>query len=422
MTHNDFNSRINLQAFCDANGVTGYSFVKIPRFGWFATDKATGEIRTLIDFLPADGMVQFCTDLILEKPQYHDCRIMYNEVSVTRLVNDIRIWLTMKKFHADAIQEFKEGQAYSSGQKVNLSKMFEANGMKHFVDTGVGYVSEALHKAYKTPLDLPSNSKGKLVIPTWCSPQHVASFEICDIAKPNHRTTFYTNGEKGWYGKPEKTVYGNFSNLMTHPGCTWDKKLTYWALKPLDLDESLDVNQCLQVWTEAEDMAFKRDPLDVIEAINGSGKLKFNVDQLTLSQTLQLEKRFNVKLADFWRAQKYSQVAVGNLTFVAKDMRYYVKTKFGELQEFTNFNIEINRIYKKDGKFFRQGVVYHEGKQEPFELLNEDFLNTATFVRKLNYFFLNRALGVPLISNSFQGYLLEVVNRLNINCMIDPVG
>lgn len=424
MTSSDFNSRINLQAFCDANGILDYTFLKLPRFGWFAINKRDGEIKTLTDFIPTEDMVKFCTDLIIEKPQYHESRILYNEISLARLVNDIRILLTLKQFHKATQQEFMEGQGYADGHYINISQMFTDNGMGQFSETGVGLITEHLLKSFSIPLALTKlNLKNKLIIPTWCSPQHLCSFEHCSIDTPNHRSTFFINGEKGWYGKVDKTVYGNFSNLLTHAGCTWDKKIDYWSSKVMDLDEtSLGVSQCLQIWREANCTKFKRSPLDIIEANGGAGKLRLNTEQLTLAQIKELEKKFNIPLVEVWQKQKQAQVKIGNMTFIARDLRYYTENARGELSEFTNFMVEIHRIQKRDGKFYRQGIVCFEGKQEPFELANNLFLSTKEFIKALTHLFLTTGLGVPIVASNYRGYLLDVINRLNLNCMIDSTG
>lgn len=422
MMNSDFNSRINLQAFCDANGVTGYRFVKLPRFGWFAINERDGEVRTLIDFIPTDKMIEFCTDLILEKKQYHECRILYNETAVTRLANDIRIMLSFKRFHREAQAEFMEGQVYASGKQVNLNKMFTDNGMAHLADTGAGYVTDTLFNTYRVALALHKKVQNSLVIPSWCSPQHICSFEHCRTDSPNRRTTFFINGEKGWYGKPTKFVHGNLANLFTNPGCTWDRKLNYWVETPLELAESLSVHQLLQIWTESRNIKFKRSPLDLIEAVNGINKLKYNVSELTLSQVEELETRFKLELTDYWRSQKQAEIKIGPITFIAKNMRYYAQLPDGDLQECTNFLMEINKIQKKDGVFYRQGIIYYEGKQEGFELSNDCFLTSRKFLQAINYFFLNRGIGIPLVNSCYTKYILEIVNRLNIGCMIDPSG
>ena len=422
MTSSDLCSRINLQAFCDANKLTGFSFVKMPRFGWFAINQVDGTIQTLIDFIPKQELVAFCTDLIVEKQQYHDGRIYYNEQGIIRLANDIRILLTYKKFHMDCMTEFMEGQHYVGGYAGNLNQTFERNGMAAFKNTGVGLVTGPVLQTYKKLLYLDDSLKNKLVIPTWCTPQHFCSFEYCAVDAPTNRHTFFIHGEKGWYGKPVDTVYGNFSNLLTHDGCTWDKKVDYWVEKPLALDDSLAVNQCLQIWTEARNAKFKRSPLDVIEANGGVAKLKFNVSNLTLNQITELQKKFDIQLKELWEAQKQSQVEMGRLTFIAKNMRYYVQTSAGTIQEFTNFLMEVNRIYKKEDKFYRQGIIYYEGKEVEFEFPNDDFLSVKNLTRALNNFFLTHGIGVPIVSTTYRSFLLDVINKLNVGCMIDPVG
>jgi len=424
MTSSDFNSRINLQAFCDNNGVKDQTFIKMPRFGWFAVSATDGQIRTLIDFLPLDDIVPFCTDLILEKPQYHEGKIFYNEIAVARLCNDIRIQLTLRRMHQDLMTEFNEGEVRTDGKTGSLAKMFKENGMEAFAATGVGYMSDSIFNTYYTPLTLPRHVRGKLILPTWCSPSHFCSLESAKVSAPLQRHTFFINGEKGWYGKPEKMIYGNLSNLLTHHGCTWDRKLDYWVNKPIGLHDKLQVNQCLQIWTQAQNIRFKQHPLDIIEGAKEQGKLKNNLGGLNYVQLSELEKRFGMKLEGSWQAQKQAYVTIGHIKFVAKDMRYYVEGHDGQLQEFTNFSMEINCIKrnKTNQQFYRTGVIYHEGKQEPFELLNEHFLTVSAFVRAINNFFLSRGIGIPIISSSYRGYLLEVINRLNAGCMIDPVG
>lgn len=424
MTSSDFNCRINLQAFCDNNGVKDQTFIKMPRFGWFAISNTDGQIRTLIDFLPLDDIVPFCTDLIVEKPQYHEGRIFYNEIAVARLCNDIRIQLTLKKMHQDLMLAFREGEVRTDGKKGSLLKMFAENGMAAFAETGVGYMTEAIFSTYARSLALPRYVKNKLVIPTWYSPVHFSSLETAGISTPLQRHTFYLNGEKGWYGKPEKMIYGNLANLLTHEGCTWDRKLDYWVNKPIGIHEQMPVNLCIQIWTQAQNIRFKQDPLDIIEGAKEQGKLKHNLDGLNYKQLSELEKRFGLKLESFWRAQKQAYVTIGNIKFIARDMRYYVEGHDGQLQEFTNFSIEINSIKRNrtNGRFYRIGIVSYEGKQEPFELLNDHFLNVGLFTRAINEFFLTKGLGIPIISNAYRGYILEVINRLNANCMIDPVG
>ena len=141
---------------------------------------------------------------------------------------------------------------------------------------------------------------------------------------------------------------------------------------------------------------------------------------MNLAQLSELEKRFKLKLESFWQAQKYKLVKIGHLTFVAKDMRYYVEAPTGTM-EITNFSMEIHSIQRKsNNKFYRIGLIYFEGKQEPFELPNDDFLSVQKLVKSINELFLERGLGVPIISNAYRGYLLEIINRLNIDSMRDP--
>lgn len=420
MTYNDFNCRINLPAWCESNGIGGQEFVRMPRFGWFAVDKGSGQIRSLMQFVPSTDIVTFCTDLILEKRQFHDGRIFYNEIAVARLCNDIRIMVALKRLHEDAVAEFNEGKVTVDGKTFNLAKMYNDNGMRAFSQTGVGYVSQTVFNTYAKPLALVKATADKLIIPTWCTPDHICSFETAPLHNPlKDRHTFYSNGEKGWYGRPGKQIVSDFKQLLTHPGCTWDPKLNYWAKELMTLSDSLTVKQLMTIWAQAQDIRFKQDPLDEVERKNGRDSIKHSVQGLSLDQLSELEKRFKLKLTNFWQAQKHKLVQIGNLTFAAKDMRYYVEGPNGTT-EITNFQMEIHRIKKRsDGKYYRIGVIYYEGKQEPFEMPNDAFLSVPKLVKTITEFFLDKGLGVPIVSNVYRGYLLEIINRLNMEVMID---
>lgn len=424
MTATDLNNQINLQAFCEANGEANHTFIRLPRFGWYATDKKDGTVRSLVDFLPLEDLVAFCTDLILEKRQYHENRILYNEVAIVRLTNDIRILLATKQFYKECVTELLEGQAFVDGRYLNLAKMFEANGMDHFLDTGIGLATEPVLKKFQRQISINvSNLRNKLVVPSWSAPGHFSSLEYCKIDQPGHRKTFYVNGEKGWYGKLHKKIYGNFVNLVTHQGCTWDPKIDYWADKALDLDESLDVKQCLQIWSEAKNLELKKSPLDMIQTINGVGKIRMNVGNFTLSQVKELEKKFDQKYEDLWVAQKQAEIQIGHVKFVQKNMRYYYELQSeGVLREYTNFAIEITKIRKVNGIFVREGILYYEGKQTPFELENTAFLTARELRKELDNFFFNRGIGIPLVAQAYSNSLPEVINRFNLNCLIDPTG
>lgn len=395
----------------------------MPRFGWFAVTPANGKILSLVDFVPMDEVVAFCTDLILEKPQYHESKLFYNEVSVIRLCNDIRIMLALKRLHQDSVAEFNEGKVSASGKTINLAKMYNDNGMRALSQTGIGYLSETVYNTYARVLDIHRSCANRLIIPTWCTPEHICSFETAAIGNPlNNRATFYTNGEKGWYGRPEKSIMGDFKQLLTHPGCTWDVKLNYWAKGLMTLDDSLVIKQLMEIWSQSQDIRFKNDPLDEIEIRNGKDQIKHCMEGLSLEQITELEKRFKLKLGSYWQAQKQKLVKIGHLTFAAKDMRYYVEGPNGTF-EITNFLMEIHRIQKKaDARYYRVGLIYYQGKQEPFELPNDAFLSVSKLVKAINEFFLDRGLGVPIISTAFSGYLLEIINRLNSDVMIDPHG
>lgn len=416
MTANEFNLKINLQAFCEANGKSDYKYVRMPRFGWFATDSKQTTVNSIFDFMPTDKILEFCMYLIQEKTQYHDSRIIYNELSTKRLANDIRIILTFKQFYLDCRNELLTGQAFSDGKYINVCKMYKDAGMSAFIDTGIGLITEAVASKYQVQLGLKQGVRNKLIVPTYCTPSHICSYEICDLSNINHRIPLYTNTEKGWYGKVNAPIVQSFNKLQTVTGCTWDYKLDYWTNQVVQLDKSLDVLQCLHIWKEARNTTFARSPLEVIRANNEVSKLKLNLQNLNMSQVEALQTFFKTdELLSIWKKQKLEQFKLGNVTFINKDNRYYIEPKNGNLEELTNFSVTVTNIFKRKKKFYRSGYINYGEKELAFEFENKAFESPKAFRRTINNFFFDNKLGIPLISVSYQNQVLEAVTRFNSN-------
>ena len=420
MNSNELNLKINLQAFCEANGKTDYSYIRMPKFGWFAIDSKQTTISNIFDFIPTDKILEFCMYLIQEKTQYHDSRIIYNELSTKRLANDIRIMLTFKQFYMDCRNELMSGQVFSNGKYINLQKVYTDMGMSAFLDTGIGIITEAAASKYQVQLGLPRGIRNRLIVPTYCTPSHICSYETCEVGNINRRTALYTNSEKGWYGKVNSPIVSSFTKLQTMSGCTWDYKLDYWTSKVIELDKSLDVMQCLQIWREAKNTVFARSPLDVIRANNEIGKLKLNLQNLNLTQVKELQQYFELpEIVNTWKNQKQEQFKLGNITYLYKDNRYYIESKNGNVEELTNFAITVTKICKKGKKFYRSGYINFGDKELPFEFENKAFESPKAFRRAVNNYFFENKLGIPLISVSYQNQALEAVTRFNANSDID---
>lgn len=420
MNVNNFNCKLNLPSFFDTLGKTGYQFLKLPNFGWYAFNSDLSDIRNCFDNIFEDirnetEVTSFISDLIKNKKHLFDFHVTWSDTLVTKLFNHIQLLSRLKQFYNAAQAELYEGQAYLNGKYLNLSKQLKAQGMEAFLDAGIGLVTDRVISSLSRYIAFPPGIKNKIIVPSFCTPKHIASYDIVGIKDTvDSRASLYINGERGWYGNLNNPlIVSSIQKLVTVKGVTWDYKLDYWINKQLELDPSLTVTDCINIWTQARRAQFNASPLDIIQQSGEVEKIKYHLKELSLNQLRELEQKFQVKLFDSWRAQKSEEVDIGNLRFVKKDNQYWIITSRGRMEEFTNFTVEIQSILKKNNAFYRKGVIAY-GKQEiPFEFENRVFLQPKMFVKTINTFFLERGIGLPIILTSYLGYLLDVINRMN---------
>jgi len=425
MNVNNFNSKLNLPYFFESIGKTGYHYAKLPNFGWYAYNVDLTDIRNCFDNLFDDignevEVTGFISDLVKNKKQLFDFHITWSDMLVLRVYNHLQLLEKLKQFHVAAKTELYEGQAYLNGRYLNLAKQLEAQGMAAFLDTGIGLVTDRVLSAFSRFIAFPAGIKNRLILPSYCTPRHVASYEILGIREGvDKRISLYTNGEKGWYGNFDNTlIVSDLQKLVTTKGLTWDYKLDYWSNKQLELDPAISVANCVDIWLQARKAQFNTSPLNIIEQSGEVDKLKYHLKELSINQLNELEQKFQIKLFDNWKAQKSEEVDIGNLRFIKKDNQYWVLTKKGKLEEFTNFVVEINRIFKREGKFYRNGTVLFGRQEIPFEFTNDVFLQPKAFIKAINALCLDSGVGLPLILTSYLGYLLDVINRTNRNAGI----
>lgn len=422
MTANDFNVYIKLPDYCESLGIKGFEFIKVPRFGWFAVNKSTNVAANIFDFIKTEELIKTCEHIIRERDELHERRIHFNEMSLRRLANDVRHIKVFLSFLQAAVIEFQEGQLYVPGGYVNPAKWMLAQGFTEVDNIKMGLITASLiaDKAFRQ-LNLQSKLANKLLIPSFCSPNHPCAYETASADNLGMKHSIFVNEEKGWYGcEVNGPIVRDFQRLMGIRGCTWEQKLDYWTTKKVTLDYSLTVGQCLQLWTEADKTQFETSPLDLIEKSGDAHKIKLHLQNLKLRQIKELEERFGLDLTQSWREQKREFIRIGYLGFIKKDNRYYLELKNGVVQEFTNFAITMTKIVKRDGEFYRQGVVDYENKEFPFEFNDRVFTSCKTLVKTINRFFLENGIGIPIIFNNYQGYLIDVINRFNAGLLVEP--
>ena len=292
--------------------------------------------------------------------------------------------------------------------------------MDHLLDAYVGLVTPKIaNMSVFRPIMSKQHLQNKLIFPTFYAPGFLASLEATTMEalcsqdeKLEVQDPIYLRGEKGWYGNPNNIIVGSPKQLSTIAGCTWDPKLDYWNTMPLDLHESLDTKQCIDIWAMGRNLVFKKSPLTVIKYNKGQDQIKNFTGNLTLGQVKELEKEIGVNLASTWFSNRYQQAEVFGKRFICKNNRYYVE--YGTQQvEYTNFSVKLTKIKKENGEFHQHGFIYFNQTETPFSIKRKVFLSFYDLLNELTNTMLEAGVGVPTVAPNLKHYLVNVVESFN---------
>lgn len=420
MTVNLFNSTVNLPKFCNKLGYKDYQFVRIPTFGWYAYNTDKTFIGNIFDLVNDQDREHLYAVIAKDKPEYLDFDLAYSGLADSRLKYDLmemKLWTAAYSMCQKAIETYKVSY---QGKKTYMREILSSNGLNGAISNKIGVITGHVLETFKM-LPWPKKEiRGKLIIPSFSTPYHIASLEYCSWDQPTELLPLYVNDEKGWYGNIRANkIVSDIKELFTTPGNTWDYKADYWYDGTVNLSEFLDIPTCIKVWTDAQKTVFSCSPLDQIIATGNTGELKNYVGQLSYNQLEELEEKTGEKLKEHWRKARELQVKLGNQIFAKRENRYFVYKK-GKLLEITNFAIDIDKIIKmKNGKFMRKGLLHFGNKSVPFELGEEYFTTNYKFQRGIKEKFLSAGLGVPIIHPEFFGKSLLLVDSFNSGAAIE---
>ena len=398
MTVNDFNSKIHLPSIFADQGITGFKFIRLFRFGWFAFNPDFSKIINIFDLGKGEDPTSYITYLLRDKQKFHEFKMSYSELAVKTLVNDWRIMETSKSFYQDCKENVELGIIKYNGTHINPKEDLIQSGYSGFLANGVGYCSHTLIDKYKYELTLSPGMGQRYIHPTWCTPQHICSLETYGIESGVVKSErVWVNGEKGWYGGDLSNCVMGLSELKIKPGFTWDKKADHWTNSIVRLDHGLDTPTCLQIWVDAKRTKFDKSPLDIIEDRNEVEKIKNYIYRLDYTQVQQLEKRFsNMQLVPYWQQVRQDEIKVGHIKFIQNDAGYSVQIN-SAIQEFTNFTMTYTCIFKKKNKYVREGYITCRGKNYSFQFDNDDCMNYRRLTNRITVFFIEQAIGLPTI-------------------------
>lgn len=414
MKVNSFNSKINLPKFCEKLGYEGYQFVRLPTFGWFAYNKDKSFVGSIFDLVSPTDRDYLYALIAKEKPEYLDFELAYSDLSETKLkynLFEIQLWNAAIAFARREMETYK--MSYN-GEKCLLKDVLAAHGLNGYAANRVGVVSSAVLEKFSMLPWPKKDVRGKLLLPSFCTPTLACSLEYFAWDAPNTLYPLWLNDEKGWYGSlKSKHVINDIKELSTTEGFIWDYKADYWLENELvTLSDHLDVSDCLRIWTDSKFASFSKSPLQQIIDSGKVDELKTHVGKLNYTQLQKIEEATGQKLFPYWKQAREQQVQVGDRVFLKRDNRYYVYKK-GNLMEITNFAVEIEKITKTDTGFVRSGYLHLGTQSVPFEMDEKYFITNHQFQKGIKDKFLKTGLGVPIIHPDFASRALLIVESFN---------
>lgn len=421
MKVNSFNSKVNLPKFCAKLGYTDYQYVRIPTFGWFAYNKDKSFVGNIFDLVSHKERDYLYALIAKEQPEYLDFELSYSDMSETKLrynLLEIQLWNAAAAFARKELETYK---LTYNGEKVLLKDVLDAHGLNGYAANMVGVVSSAVLEKFSMLPWPKKDIRGKLLLPSFCSPNQVCSLDYFAWDIPNTLYPLWLNDERGWYGSiGSGNALSEMKELATTPGFIWDYKADYWlGDKITTLSENLDVDMCLRIWMDSNFAIFNKSPLQQIVDSGKVDELKTHVAKLNFTQLQQLEEITGEKLLPYWKQAREHQIQIGDRVFLKRNNRYYVYKK-GNLMEITNFAIEIERIFRKGDKFVRSGFLHYGTQSLPFEMEDKFFATPHMFNRGIREKFLSSGLGVPIVHPEFSQRALLIIESFNSGVVIEP--
>ena len=400
---NTFFEKINLPALCKSLKLNNLNFVHVPRFGWYAVNQETGIIQSpyeIFDFNETKNIYAFITK---KKPELLYSPVEYSELVEARINTGFLAFKQWMTILIASMEEIKQNQSI-------IDRLSES-GYLALLNNKVGLLSRKVINDFvkangKSRLvTLPTFYEDKLIIPSWVTPSHIGALEVCNIKDINVRTQVYLNKKKGWYGDIQGDLVESINSLYVQNGHTWDDKCLSWK-KDYVLNKGLSVNTVADIWLS--DTNCEPKPLDYIVTNNLVDQMDEVIHRLTPEKLDQLSKITGEEHLTVWRNFKLSQITCGTEIFIRKYNKYFVQKK-GELEEITNFAVEISEIYQNKATL----LIYYKEEIFPVSIPLESLYSDNVFSKNLRKMFITSGLGVPNISTAYDRKLLAVVSAFN---------
>jgi len=419
MTINDFNDKIHLPSFCGKHpeySKQKYKYIKIPRFGWFAYNSK--EIKAIYDFQKNDES-SYYRYLTKTTQEYQAFSLSYSELSEERFHQALDKYKLHQKLWKASIAEIEQKEIYFDHRQWKIQNLLNEIGLHQLLKAKIGLITESLiNQPDFKKLDWPKGSVNKLLIPSFCTPEHICSLELAAIKNIPGRTLFWQNGEMGWYGDlSSKLIVEDIDAIGTKGGFVWDSKADQWTSPQTDWDFALTLPTIIQIFSSAERTDFKRPLIELIKTQEPK-ELRNYLDKLTFDQASYLEKELNITLLSHWHAMREKELHIGNIKVIRQPSQW-IAVKKGRRCEVSNFVLEIDKLVKMaDGTFVRIGHIFYKDTVLPYQFSERVFQSPRTLERALKDFFITSGLGLPYISQEFKSVIMDIIAKFNQNLEI----
>lgn len=408
---------------------------KLPYVGWHALSRDESLTFNCIDLFrynvpeaPKNNEVAFMQACYRyytnEHPSLFEVPVRYSETVENKICRDWYRKVVTEKFYRACRAEALEGSMNYHAKPWKFTKLLDESGMSPFINSGVGLLTSRIVHAREFEILCLNKyvANDVLLMPTFYAPNNrLASLELFSFGDISKRSMMYCNSEAGWYGRLGGNIVGNVKDLLTMDGCTWNKKIIPWVDDTmLKLHHSLQPNQCIEIWSNLDNLATDRDPISLIDKTNLVERVKDSLGTLTVRQVKQLEKITGQELRQCWLSMKTSEANISGYKFVSNNGRYYY-IRGGQSVEYTNFIVELHNIKKEDGDFYQYGQVIMNGDSSPFKIKQRYLQQQHSLIRALTTVTLEAGLGIPTVVPNLKHYIPNVIEAFNpVNTIEKP--
>ena len=390
----------------------GYTFKKIPTFGWFATNGNI--VWNVYDFLSRDkweGFYYWCT----EHPELLDSKLDYHEHEDGAIFNsymDWSVWQSVFNITHNALHNEDYGR---------YRKEFTDGGYDAGLLNNIGLMTTQAFKAITAQypdIDLPVTSKNKFIIPTWASPRMICSLEIVSPQDFNRRTQLYACKEYGWYGDIDGVLLNSINDLTNRQGFTWNDKCLFWK-DNFVVSEELSLCNLMQLW--AVDAPMEKDPLDIVVENNWQNELETYLTLFKSKHITAIFEKTGIDLRWKWTILRTAQTTIGNKTFVSEGDIYKLHISKNNYVQITNFVIVFDKVCKAQASSTHHGVIHFNQNTYPFTIDSNYLRSPRKFSEGIRGVFMDYNIGVPIINPSHENKLLTIVSSFNQDTPIEYV-